>query len=177
MDSDERRADVIVGVVLALLVAFLACCSAGLVAYAQEPVGCSKGCPPCNVKAEWVDDSWQYDEDQNDGTATITGTERIVYWQASSGYLVTKVCVKTGRQLYFLIPEGEQRWSGSWETCRDISHVVICTETPTAIALTDFSATRDDWANWEYPISMVAVLAGSVGAGIFLAGQSRRTKF
>jgi len=117
----------------------MGCMIAYTISHAQEPIGCPQACPPCNVKVEWTEEGYQYE--YTDNTVVITGTATTVYWQASNGHLVTRVCIKAGQQLYLIEPQGQERWAGSWETPRqDISHVVVCTETPTAIELASFHA-------------------------------------
>jgi len=106
-----------------------------MMAHAQEPIGCPQVCPPCNVKAEWTEEGYQYE--YTDNTAVITGTTPIsVCWQGQNGYTVSGVCIKAGQMLFYPEPSLD-----CWTTPRqDISHVVVCTEKATTIRLVDFHA-------------------------------------
>ena len=82
-----------------------------------------KVCPPGDVKYN-IGTGYEY----TDGSATISGGKRIVYWSAAQGCEVIHVCIKIGG------PGGGSLINpdpslGEWATgTYDISHVVLQTE-------------------------------------------------
>ena len=126
------------------------------IAHAQEPVSCLQVCPPCNVKAEWTGEAYEYE--YADYTAVITGTTPLsVCWQSQGGYTVSSVCIKAGQMLFWPDPS-----DGCWETpWQDISHVVVCTEEPTAIGLVEFRASVGSGVSLMlFLISCIGMLLG-----------------
>ena len=115
---------------LALLIGFMQ----------AQPVGACECCPVPDVKAEW-EGEWVYEPDYNDGTVTVTGTERIVCWETTGTSRVTEIRVKAGRFIDCVYPEGFELFAGCYEaTWHDLSNAGFCTETPTAVSLTEFRA-------------------------------------
>lgn len=142
--------------VWAVVIAFLLFMAAISMSHAQEPVACPQVCPSCNVKAEWTETGYQYE--YTDNTAVVTGTMPIsVCWQASSGYAVSSVCIKAGQMLFHPEPS-----LGCWTTpWQDISHVVVCTEKPTAITLAEFRAiSQSEFSVMLFLLGCVGMLSG-----------------
>jgi len=78
-------------------------------------------CPHGNVKWE-TDSGYEY----TDGSATVTGDENSVSWQAADGYVIVSVCIKIGGPKGGSLIDGLAQGGGPFEY--GISHVVITTE-------------------------------------------------
>jgi hypothetical protein len=92
-------------------------------------------CPEPSVKAEWSHHGWQYDEDVNDGSVVVTGTERLLCWSVTSGTGVVEIRTKSGQEIGCHKPEGTERYRGCLQAGRhDLSSAWFCKGDPTVVS-------------------------------------------
>jgi hypothetical protein len=142
-----------------LLVATIALSIWLLLAIAAYACNC---CPDPSVKVEWHH-HWQYDEDINDGTVVISGTQRLLCWQTITGTAVIAIRTKSGQDIGCYKPEGSEQFNGCIEAGRhDFSSAWFCTEqVPTAVTLVDFSA-QETMDNKCIDIIILILVIGAV---------------
>ncbi len=113
-------------------------------------------CAPGNVKFE-VGSGYEYTD--NTATVIVTPDGLTTEWQGKLPSLVTFVCVKIGGPgggtLVYPDPATMTWTSDSYA----ISHVVLTTERPTAVTVTDMSAERMDAMTW-LAVSIITLLVG-----------------
>jgi hypothetical protein len=106
------------------------------------PAHCCTCCDNPSVKVEIKGHHWIYDEDINDGTIVVTGTERLLCWKTITGTAVIEIKTKSGQDIGCYEPQDNERFQGCIGAGRhDFSTAWFCTESvPTAIKLSNFSA-------------------------------------
>ena len=102
--------------------------------FLSPPILAQQVCPTGDVKANWNDALGSYVYEYTDGSVTITGNDRCVYWQVQPGYTASQnVCIK-----YDGLTVSVSTSLGFWCTPNyDISHIVFYTD-PTAVDITNF---------------------------------------
>lgn len=94
-------------------------------------------CPPGSVKYE-ADNGYEYGAD----LATVVLAGPRAEWQAlTDAGNITRVCLKAGTTLYWPAT-GPRNGAFDAPDGKDVSHVVLYLESPTAVEITDITAAR-----------------------------------
>jgi len=132
-----------------------------------DSVGTCECCPPDDavVKVEWDGSEWVYDEDINDGSVVVTGTERLLCFEVVSGQGISEIRVKAGQDVECWLPLGYEKGPGCYGAeGHDLSNALFCKEGATAVELVSFTAA----AKADLDLRMLAVCCAGVLLGWLL---------
>jgi hypothetical protein len=132
-------------------------------------------CPDPSVKAEWSHHGWQCDEDVNDGSIVVTGTQRLLCWDVLSGTGVVEVRTKSGQDIGCYEPEGSERYHGCLRAGRhDLSSAWFCKGDPTVISFEQITVNSVPEQQTAAQILGASVAISVILAACVIAERGRR---
>ena len=146
--------------------------AAGIMAFLFFAVLTAHACECCSnpvVKVEWQDE-WVYEF--TDGSIVVTGTERLLCYEAITGTVISEIRIKAGQDIECWYPQG----AGCIEAGRhDFSNAQFCKEESTAVELSSFTADSiEDEGAFPWMTHTLAVIAGLIaGMWLGLPGDKR----